>query len=305
MNTPRSQPERGPRAEGPARVDRPRQAQPQEPNRQRQRATERERSRATEREQSRTIERSGQRRNAERERKAERARSAERERAGRQEKGTTEQRRAAEQPSVRRDREAAERGKGGERVAERREEMRHARDRLGPDERRRLHSAFDLRRARVTNAKFDWHVGHRVPRHVHLYPVPREIISFFPYYRDYSYVVVDDEICIVDRRTYEIVDVIDQGYIGGSRHEIAGLSLSSEQMAFVRDGIPGDFPEADVRLRLALGAEVPREVEIFEFPVIVLDRLPQLRDYRFLVAAAQIVIVNPGDRSIALVIDRA
>ena len=94
----------------------------------------------------------------------------------------------------------------------------------------------------MTNAKFDWHVGHRVPRHVHLYPVPREIISFFPYYRDYSYVVVDDEICIVDPRTYEIVDVIDQGYIGGSRHEIAGLSLSSEQMAFVRDSIPRDFP---------------------------------------------------------------
>ena len=32
---------------------------------------------------------------------------------------------------------------------------------------------------------------------------------------------------------------------------------------------------------------------------------PQLRDYRFLVAAAQIVIVDPRDRSIALVIDRA
>jgi hypothetical protein len=144
-----------------------------------------------------------------------------------------------------------------------------------------------------------------VPRHVQLYPVPREIISFFPYYRDYSYVVVDDEICIVDRRTYQIVDVIDQGYIGGSRHEIAGLSLSSEQMALVRDSIPRDFPEADLRLRLALGAEIPREVELYEFPVIVLDRLPKLRDYRFLVAADQIVIVDPRDRSIALVIDRA
>src|SRR5207342_1942595 len=99
------------------------------------------------------------------------------------------------------------------------EEMRRARDRLGPNERQRLHAAFDYRRARVTNARFDRHVGHQVPRHVRLFPVSREIISFFPYYRDYSYVVVDDEICIVDRQTYEIVDVIDQGYIGGSRHE--------------------------------------------------------------------------------------
>ena len=183
--------------------------------------------------------------------------------------------------------------------------MRRARDRLGPNERQRLHAAFDFRRARVTNARFDRHVGHRVPRHVRLFPVSREIISFFPYYRDYSYVVVDDEICIVDPRTYEIVDVIDQGYYrGGPRQEVAGLSLSSAQVAFVRDSIPRDFPATPLRLRLALGAEVPGDVELYEFPVIVLDRVRELRDYRFLVVEEQIVIVDPRDRSIALVIDR-
>jgi hypothetical protein len=136
--------------------------------------------------------------------------------------------------------------------------------------------------------------------------VSREIISFFPYYRDYSYVVVDDEICIVDPRTYEIVDVIDQGYYrGGPRHEVAGFSLSSAHIAFVRDSIPRDFPATPFRLRLALGAEVPGDVELYEFPVIVLDRVRELRDYRFLVVEEQIVIVDPRDRSIALVIDRA
>ena len=333
MNAPRApQSDRGPGvdrpgrgAEGPPRgIERNRQAEPQQPNRQRERATEREQNRAAgeqRSEQRRNAERernaerarsaeqersrSEQRRNAERERNAERARSAERERAGRDQKRVEDrQRQRAEQPD-RRDRQAGDRVKDGDRVTERREEMRRARDRLGPNERQRLHAAFDYRRARVTNARFDRHVGHRVPRHVRLFPVSREIISFFPYYRDYSYVVVDDEICIVDPRTYEIVDVIDQGYYrGGPRQEVAGLSLSSAQVAFVRDSIPRDFPATPLRLRMALGAEVPGDVELYEFPVIVVDRVRELRDYRFLVVEEQIVIVDPRDRSIALVIDR-
>jgi len=40
-------------------------------------------------------------------------------------------------------------------------------------------------------------------------------------------------------------------------------------------------------------------------PPIVLDRVPELREFRFLVAGDQIVIVDPHDRSIAMVIDRA
>jgi hypothetical protein len=38
---------------------------------------------------------------------------------------------------------------------------------------------------------------------------------------------------------------------------------------------------------------------------VVLDRVPELRDFRFLVTDEQIVIVEPRDRSILLVIDRA
>jgi len=304
-------------------MERNRQAERQQRNRQREQAAEREQKRATgerrseqrrnaerernaerarsaERERSRVDrEKSEQRRNAERERNAERARSAERERAGRDQKRAADRQRPQGEQPDRRDRQV-----GG--VAERHEEIRRARDRLGPNERQRFHAAFDFRRARVSNARFDHHVGNRLPKHVRLFPVSREIISFFPYYRDYSYVVVDDEICIVNPRTYEIVDVIDQSYYRGvPRQEVAGLSLSSAQIALVRDSIPRDFPTTPLRLRLALGAEVPRDVEVYEFPAIVLDRVSELRDYRFLVVEEQIVVVDPRDHSIALVIDRA
>jgi hypothetical protein len=157
----------------------------------------------------------------------------------------------------------------------------------------------------VSNVHFDYHVGHRIPRTVHLFPVPRDVIAFFPYYRSYSYFVVGDEICIVDPATYEVVDVIDEGYWRAPGRQVAELRLSSGQIALIRDSISRDFPEADLRLRLALGAEIPDDVELYEFPQIVLDRAPELRQFRFLVAGEQIVIVDPRDRSIALVIDRA
>jgi hypothetical protein len=129
--------------------------------------------------------------------------------------------------------------------------------------------------------------------------------GFFPYYRDYSYFVVDDEICIVDPRTYVIVDVIDQGYwSGGPRQEIAGLQLSEREIALIRDSVPPDFPDAGLQLRLALGAEIPGDVQLHQFAPLLLDQVAQLREYRFLISGDQIVIVQPNDRSIALVIDR-
>jgi Protein of unknown function (DUF1236) len=189
-------------------------------------------------------------------------------------------------------------------VGERREQIEQARTRLSMDDRARLRRSFDFDRARLASPRFDWHIGHRAPRDVHLLPVPRDVIGYFPYYRDYSYFVVGDDICIVDPRTYEIVDVIDPGY-WGPPSRVAGLRLSGGQIALVRDSIPGDFPEARLRLRLALGAEIPEGVALYEFPPVVLDRIPELREFRFLVTDEQIVIVEPRDRSILSVIDRA
>jgi Protein of unknown function (DUF1236) len=201
-------------------------------------------------------------------------------------------------------REAREHG-SLQRVAERHNEIQQARTRLGMADRERLYRAFNVDRARLTRVNFDHRVGNRIPRHVRLFAVPAAVFALFPYYRDYSYFDVDDEICIVDPRTYVVVDVIEPDYWSGpGRPQVAGLRLSEREIALVRDSIPPDFPDAGIRLRLALGAEIADDVRLHEFPKIVLDRVPQLRQYRFLVSADQIVIVHPHDRAIALVIDR-
>jgi uncharacterized protein DUF1236 len=287
------QPEHGNRAEQPGhRAEPSRRAEPEhrtEPNRRAEPQRNQEQRRATEQEQRRSAEDK-----ARAERQREQERNGERERAT-QKNVPEEQRRAQE-----RDRPGQR-----DRLGEQRHEIEQARTRLSMQDRERLHRSFDFERARVSKVNFDYHVGHRIPRTVHLFPVPREVITFFPYYRDYDYFVVGDEICIVNPTTYEVVDVIDEGYWRAPGRHVAGLRLGPPQITLIRESIPRDFPEANVRLRLALGAEIPDGVELYEFPHIVTDRVPDLREFRFLVADEQIVIVDPRDRSIALVIDRA
>jgi len=199
-----------------------------------------------------------------------------------------------------------EKGRLEQRVAERHTQIQNARMQLSGDNKERLHHAFNMDRARVHNAKFDFHVGHRIPRHIRLFAIPAVVFGFFPYYDDYSYFVVDDDICIVDPRTYVVVDVIDANYWSSpGRPHVAGLRLSAQEMDIVRESIPADFPDAGIHLRLALGAAISEDVQLHEFAPFVLDRVPKLRGYMFLVAGDQIVIVQPRDRTIALVIDRA
>lgn len=184
------------------------------------------------------------------------------------------------------------------------QDLRQARERLDAPERTRLHSAFDRRSAK-TNIRVNVRIGGRVPRNVHLVRVPQTVISFFPYYRDYSYFVVDETVYIVNPRSYEVVDVIDEGYGRGQPVQQARLTLTDRQITMVQDVIASlDIRAESLRLRLALGAEIPRDVELHRFPARVLDNVRDLENYRYVLVEDQIVIVKPDDRSIALVIDR-
>jgi Protein of unknown function (DUF1236) len=61
---------------------------------------------------------------------------------------------------------------------------------------------------RLTNVEFSTTVGGVIPRTVHLYRLPVSIVEYAPQYRGYEYILVGDEILIVDPRTLRIVAVI-------------------------------------------------------------------------------------------------
>jgi hypothetical protein len=63
--------------------------------------------------------------------------------------------------------------------------------------------------APVTNVNFSISVGTRVPRDLSFHPLPVEIVSIYPEWRGYEFILVRDQILVVDPRTFEIVAVLD------------------------------------------------------------------------------------------------
>jgi hypothetical protein len=52
-------------------------------------------------------------------------------------------------------------------------------------------------------------VGTRVPDSVRFYPLPAEVFVIYPEWRGYDYILVGDEILVIDPRTHEIVAIIE------------------------------------------------------------------------------------------------
>jgi hypothetical protein len=156
------------------------------------------------------------------------------------------------------------------------------------------------RGGRVTNVNFSITIGTRVPRSVQLAVLPAAVIEVVPEYRSYRYVVVRDDIVIIDPGTYEIV------YVLPGRSTTAGgggsaLTLSDEQIAFVLRNI--DL-KSDSRLGIggiSVGATLGREVQLREFPAVVIEKLPELRSYRYLVHENDVAFVDSRDVKVVLV----
>lgn len=52
-------------------------------------------------------------------------------------------------------------------------------------------------------------VGTRIPPSVHVYPLPVEVVEVYPEWRGYDYILVGDEIVIINPRTHEIVAIVE------------------------------------------------------------------------------------------------
>jgi len=60
----------------------------------------------------------------------------------------------------------------------------------------------------LTNVNFSISVGTRVPRDVRYYPVPAELVTIYPAWSGYHFILVNDQIVIIDPSTFEIVEII-------------------------------------------------------------------------------------------------
>jgi hypothetical protein len=81
---------------------------------------------------------------------------------------------------------------------------------LSSDQRTKITTVIKEQHIRpVTNVNFSISVGTRVPRDVSFHPLPTEIVTIYPDWRGYEFILVNDQIVVVNPQTFEIVAVID------------------------------------------------------------------------------------------------
>ncbi|MEY9391870.1 hypothetical protein ABIF65_011535 [Bradyrhizobium japonicum] len=167
----------------------------------------------------------------------------------------------------------------------------------------------------LTSVNFSLSVGTAVPRDVRLQPLPAEVVEIVPQYRGYNFVLVKDEIVIVEPSTYKIVTVLP--YSGRStaaapaRAEQRKATFTDQDREVVRKHAkvrPVDREKrvttgSTVRTEIRTGERVPEGVEIEAFPEEVYREAPTLREYRYINRDRRTYIVEPGDRRIIEEID--
>lgn len=158
---------------------------------------------------------------------------------------------------------------------------------------------------KVTNVNFSLSIGTRVPRSTRLHVLPATVISVVPEYRSYRYILVEDEIVIVDPDSYAIIAIVDERGGPGRRAAMttARLTLAPPQRAILLEHIDVRG-EATLGIGgISIGTKLPEKVRVQAFPQVIVDRVPEVRAYRYAVIEHDIAIVDPSDSTVVLIVE--
>jgi hypothetical protein len=159
---------------------------------------------------------------------------------------------------------------------------------------------------RIDRADFSINVGTRVPRSVRLAVLPAAVFTIVPQFRNYRYFVANDEICIVDPNTYEIVEVLPAGTqtAGGQEPRgMARLTLTPEEKRIILDNVDMRGESTLGLGSLNEGSPVPRGARLESFPEVVVRQVPKVRDYKYFAAEDRVAITDPQGTKVQLVIE--
>ncbi|MCK1463550.1 DUF1236 domain-containing protein [Bradyrhizobium sp. 2] len=166
----------------------------------------------------------------------------------------------------------------------------------------------------LTNVKFSVSVGTAIPRDVRLQQLPADVVESVPQYRGYNFVLVRDEIVIVDPSSYQIVATMP--YSGRSTaaapapREQRKVTFTDRDRETVRKHVRAAPVErrttttgSTVRTEIRRGERVPDSVEIEAFPEELYRDAPTLREYRYIHRDSRTYIVEPQERRVIEEID--
>jgi hypothetical protein len=80
---------------------------------------------------------------------------------------------------------------------------------LTTEQRTKITTVIKQQKVEPTRLNVSVSVGTRIPASVHIYPLPVEVIAIYPEWRGYDYILVGDQIVIINPRTHEIVAIIE------------------------------------------------------------------------------------------------
>jgi multidrug efflux pump subunit AcrA (membrane-fusion protein) len=167
----------------------------------------------------------------------------------------------------------------------------------------------------LTSVNFSVSVGTVVPRDVRLQQLPADVVEIVPQYRGYDFVVVKDEIVIVEPSSYKIVATLP--YSGRStasapaRSEERKTTFSDRDREVIRKHAKARPVEREkhvttgstVRTEIRTGERLPEGVEVETFPEEVYRDAPTLREYRYINRDSHTYIVEPRERRVIEEID--
>jgi hypothetical protein len=80
---------------------------------------------------------------------------------------------------------------------------------LSTEQRTKITSIIKQHKVEPTKLNVSISVGTRIPASVHLYPLPAQVVEVYPEWRGFEYILVGDQIVVINPRTHEIVAVLE------------------------------------------------------------------------------------------------
>jgi hypothetical protein len=80
---------------------------------------------------------------------------------------------------------------------------------LSTEQRTKITTVIRQQRVQPTSLNVSVRVGTRIPDSVRFHPLPVQVIDVYPEWRGYNYLLVGDQIVVIDPATHEIVAILD------------------------------------------------------------------------------------------------
>jgi hypothetical protein len=149
---------------------------------------------------------------------------------------------------------------------------------------------------KLDRVDFSLSTGTVVPSYAPVRPLPERIVEIVPQYRGYDFVMVRDEIVIIEPRTRRIVTIL-QGEGRSAVYAPRGrLRLTSEQQQVIRRDLAREGSAIHTQVRL--GDRVPADFSLLPMPATVLSDVPIVGPYLYFVTDDDVVLVAPDTREV-------